>query len=69
MLLLLAALAQGQDLDDRQTFSDALLDESAYGDVSGAIETYEKLVARLAADDPLRGAVRKKHFKNRVDPG
>ncbi len=57
MLLLLATLAHGQDLDDRQTFSDALLDESAYGDVSGAIETYEKLVARLAADDPLRGDV------------
>lgn len=57
MLLLLAALAHGQDLDDRQTFSDALLEESAYGDVSGAIETYEQLVARLADDDPLRGDV------------
>jgi len=49
--------ASAQDLDDRQTFSDALLDEAAYGDIDQAVKTYERLVGRLPGDDPLRGDV------------
>ncbi len=55
--LLASGQARGQDLDDRQMFSDALLDEAAYGDAAGAVRTYEALARRLADDDPLRGDV------------
>lgn len=58
MLTLLAmATGWGQDLDDRQTLSDAMLVEAAHGDVAGAVQTYEALAKRLPADDPLRGDV------------
>ncbi len=46
-----------QDLDDRQTFSGALLQEAAYGRIDQAVQTYEALAGRLPDDDSLRGDV------------
>jgi len=57
VLVVWATSARAQDLDDRQLFSDALLQEAAYGDIPGAVRTYEALARRLADDDPLRGDV------------
>lgn len=55
MLLLLALVAQAQDTRAAwEQLHDALLSESAYGEVDPATGVYEELVRSLGADDPVR---------------
>jgi len=54
-LVVVASLALAQGLDDRIALQDALLDEAARGDLSGALATYRQLARDLPAQAPLRG--------------
>ncbi|HJN76922.1 MAG TPA: tetratricopeptide repeat protein [Myxococcota bacterium] len=55
MILLLAAMANGQDVRAWQGLYEGMLMESGEGDLEGAIAWYEGLVAGLPDDDPSLG--------------
>lgn len=71
-LLLLAALAQAQDLRAWQGVQEGMLTEAADGDLQRAISWYEGLVEGMAPDDPSAGELyywlgRARYIQGEVD--